>query len=133
MELENSSHNLPSKTDTADVVAFVDGIYKDWVVHGVSVKECFLTAVNTEEFLRLFHDRAAVQAALHVPYIIEALSKKAEEGDVEAAKLVLDVAGMVDKGKNVQNAIQINISAEEQAQLERDFIDGRIRVDTTEE
>lgn len=118
---------LPDKpNESTDVVEFVNRIYEDRVVHGVSVKECFMSAVNIEEVMRALHDRATFQATLHIPHVIEALAKKAEKGDVDSARLLFDVAGVSSKGKSVQNAIQINITSSEQAQLEKDFINGRM-------
>ncbi|AKX97247.1 hypothetical protein MTHERMOG20_10090 [Moorella thermoacetica] len=60
------------------------------------------------------------------PRVMRVVVDMALGGDLEAAKLVLKVAGLDLSGgsrANVQNAIQINITAEEQAQLERDFPD----------
>lgn len=111
---------------TTDIVAFVNDLFRNKSVNGVALRDVFMSVANMEEFLRLFHDRAVVQASLHVPDIIETLSKQAKTGDVDAAKVILDVAGMTSKGKGIQNAIQINITAEEQAQLERDFSDGSL-------
>ncbi|BCV23288.1 hypothetical protein [Gelria sp. Kuro-4] len=107
-----------------DIVKFVDGLFSKCTVNGVSVRDCFLAAMTGEEFLRLYHDRLAVQATLHLQDVVETLNKMALQGDVQAARLLLDVAGVTGKGgKNVQNnAIQVNITAQEQAQLERDFI-----------
>jgi hypothetical protein len=116
LELVKSEPKKP-----VDIVAFVDDLFRNRSVNGVALRDVFMSVANMEEFLRLFHDRAVVQASLHVPDIIETLSMQAKDGDVDAAKLVLDVAGMIPKGKGTTNAIQINITADEQAQLEKDF------------
>jgi hypothetical protein len=111
--------------DSPDVVEFVNKLFQDSVVNGVSVRDCFISAVTAEEFLRLYHDRLAVQASLHLPAVIDTMGKLAAQGDTDAAKILLDIAGISGKGaKSVQNnAIQVNITPQEQAVLERDFRD----------
>lgn len=118
------TRQVQSSLQTTDIVEFVDNLFKDRGANGVSVRDCFMAATSMEEFLRLFHERAVVQASLHVPDAIEALGNLAKQGDIEASKLLLEIAGMSGKDRGgVMNAIQINITAQEQAQLERDFAD----------
>lgn len=123
------TENLPESRDD-ELIEFVNKLFEDKYVNGVRLKECFMAAVNTEDFLRTFYERASVQAALHVPEIIDAIGAKAKQGDVDAAKLILEVARMTGKGSGgryaPQNAIMINISPQEQLLLERDFENGRI-------
>lgn len=112
------------RTERPDITNYVDDLFAQRQVHGVSIKECFLAAMTAEEFLRLYHDRLAVQATLHLQEVVDQLGHMAASGDIEAAKLLFDVAGVSGKGganKGIQNAIQVNITAQEQAQLERDF------------
>lgn len=70
------------------------------------------------------------QALEATPQVLQAVIKLACEGDLEAAELVFKVAGIElngggGAGRNIQNAIQINITPQEQALLERDFAEGR--------
>ncbi len=120
--LQGTSPSAGMPARQVDVVEFVDKLFQDRKVDGVSLRDCFMAAATMDEFLRLFHDRIAVQASLHLPEVVEKLARRAKQGDIESAKLLCEVSGVVMRGRkaaqNVQ-AVQINITSEEQARLER--------------
>jgi len=67
----------------------------------------------------------AIKAA---PEVLKAVIKVALSGDLEAAALVFKIANVdlsASANKGPANAVQINITAQEQAQLEEDFRSGR--------
>jgi hypothetical protein len=112
------------KDDTTEILNFVNKLFQDSVVESVDPKDVALATTHTEEYLRIVRDRTAVQASLGLPGTIDAITEKAQKGDLDAAKLLLDIVGVIPKGNSSpQNAIQINITPSEQAQLEKDFAD----------
>lgn len=80
--------------------------------------------LSTEE-LEVRRQETIAQAVEAAPCILKAVIDLALRGDLEAAKLVLKVAGLdlsaVRREPQNANFIQVNITPQEQALLERDF------------
>lgn len=107
------------------VVKYVDDLYHTSKTAEVSLQEVLTVVASAEEFLRYYRDRTAVEAAVkHVPDIITKLADKAKKGDVDAAKVILDVSGTT--GKNSQRQVnianQINLSFDEMKELKQEVL-----------
>jgi len=113
--------NLPAE---ADAKKLVEEIYSKR--EECDLAEVFLSAVDIEEILRLGRQRTELAVLTHIPAIVETLAAKAKEGDIKAAKTLLEVAGLLNNNKGGGGAVvanQINISPQELAQLERELYD----------
>lgn len=111
--------NLPAE---ADARKLVEEIYSKR--EECDLAEVFLSAVDIEEILRLGRQRTELAVLTHIPAIVETLAAKAKEGDIKAAKTLLEVAGLLNNNKGGGGAVvanQINISPQELAQLEREL------------
>jgi len=86
-------------------------------------REVFLSAVGVEEVMRLARQRAELEAMRRVPAVIKALTHLAvAEGDVRAARTLLEAAGVLGTKLPPQQAAfvnQINISPQELVELEK--------------
>lgn len=123
-QIKQSSPTKKKDDASSEILDFVNKLFQDSIVESVDPKDVALATAHTEEYLRIVRDRTAVQASLGLPGTIDAITEKAQKGDLDAAKLLLDIVGVIQKGNNSpQNAIQINITPSEQAQLEKDFAD----------
>lgn len=122
--MENNQVPAP-QPEVEKVVNYVDDLYRTSKTANVSLKNVLSVVTDAEEFLRYFRDRVAVEAAVkHVPETIEALAAKAKQGNVDAAKVLLEITGSLGKGskQQVNIANQINLSVDELNELKREVL-----------
>lgn len=76
--------------------------------------EVFSLALQFEEYTRIFRERTVVQATRHVPRAVEEMGRRAAQGDVAAARLLFDVAGLTGHGGRRDGAAavltQVNVN-----------------------
>ncbi|APC08281.1 hypothetical protein [Neomoorella thermoacetica] len=81
----------------------------------------------SSEVLEERRQELVVMAVDAMPEVMQTVIAMAKDGDMDAIKLLARIAGLDLNGggnRQVNNAIQINITPEEQAQLERDWAEG---------
>jgi len=113
--------------DVARVVKYVDEVYDQTKAGAPTLSEVMRVVNDAEEFLRYFRDRTAIEAsAKHIPATIAAMGREAKKGNVDAAKVLLEVVGLLGKAmKNptVNVATQINLTVDEARQLREELLD----------
>lgn len=92
--------NLP-----VDLKAYVDRLIEK---RDVPLADALALAGDGEEYLRVFATKAAVQATVHLPEIIDVQAQKAKDGDTKAANFIAEIARVTQK-KGVQVAAQFNL------------------------
>lgn len=92
--------NLP-----VDLKAYVDRLIQK---RDVPLADALALAGDGEEYLRVFATKAAVQATVHLPEIIDVQAAKAKEGDTKAANFIAEIARVTQK-KGIQVATQVNL------------------------
>lgn len=113
--------NLPAESKVRQLVEEIYSKREE-----CDLAEVFLSAVDIEEILRLGRQRTELAVLTHIPAIVETLAAKAKEGDIKAAKTLLEVAGLLNNNRGGGGTVvanQINISPQELAQLERELYD----------
>lgn len=74
----------------------------------------FKASLDYEEYLRLFRERMVVGATAYVPAALTAVGRSASTGNVKAAKILFEVAGLVGKQTGQQSSqpilAQINVN-----------------------
>lgn len=111
--------NLPAESKVRQLVEEIYSKREE-----CDLAEVFLSAVDIEEILRLGRQRTELAVMTHIPAIVETLAAKAKEGDIKAAKTLLEVAGLLNNNKGGGGTVvanQISISPQELAQLEREL------------
>lgn len=86
---------VPVKDIVAEISKEIEDLMKRLIAEDdVDVGEVFGLALRSEEFLRLWREKTAIQAAYHTPKAVDALGRVASTGDVAAVRLLLDILGM---------------------------------------
>ena|SRR5690554_1607434 len=76
------------------------------------LRMAFQNVVDIAEYVRVLKNKTTIQASLKIPRAIDALGEKAAEGDVNAARLLLDICSVLPqntKGSATQ-ATQVNVN-----------------------
>lgn len=109
------SENLP-----VSLTKYVDRLIEK---RDIPLTDALAIAGDGEEYLRIFATKAAVQATVHLPEIIDVQAQKAKEGDTKAANFIAEIARVTQK-KGVQIAAQVNLfSPEEKEKLREEIIE----------
>lgn len=107
-----------------DIKTLVETLYskKD----DISLQEVFISALDMEEVLRLGIQRAELDILTHLPRVIRSLVNASEEGDVKAARTLLEAIGMIgtlrsNSGANNTFVNQINLNPQDVERLIREY------------
>lgn len=110
----------PGKALDKDIERFVERL---WTDKDVSLADCFVMAAETETYLRHVRNKTATRVSYDMPEVVEALLDKAKDGNVQAAKIALELVGFGERYGGQNNMIQINISEAERQSLAQDLED----------
>ncbi len=114
--------DLSSGDAQKELDKFIDGLLLDQSRGERTMREVMVMATDAEEYMRAFRQRAPLVASTFFPEVLQAVADQAKQGDVQAARLLMDMLGLLSKSQSqINNAIQINVPDRELNVLRKDL------------
>lgn len=96
------------------IIELVDGIYNgDFARENrqITLHDVLNVVSDVEEFLHYMRGRIVIEAvAKYIPQVVKMLGEKASQGNLEAAKLLLEISGLTGAAAKMARQPQVNVA-----------------------